>query len=379
MLKRTCLYVERQNSFSEELAACIQQLTEKYPLDTTVGITFFINAAGDNDFYEKRESIEQACNENLQKLPVSIISQPAGSGVAMEIWTHETCKNLQHKSWCGLKYTIYNDAFGQFIWGLGMLSNNPTLNFREQASSAFERMKTVLSLEEFSFDHLIRQWNYIPGILKTHTENGRLYQNYQLFNDIRQYYYGIYKRNTVYPAATGIGMDCGSVTIDFVAVKLNDNTRVAGLSNPNQINAFNYGQDVLIGSAMKADENKKAPLFERAKYIGAEENAFVFVSGTASITGEKTIGLDDVVEQTRVTIKNISDLTSCDNIRSTGAKIAKKNYTYLRVYVKREDDFNAVGEICKEKYGDIPMLFIKADICRDNLLVEIEGEAAIEP
>ena len=377
MLKRTCLYVERQNSFSEEITACIQKITENYPLNTIIGITFFIKSCGDNDFYEKRESIEQACNANFQKLPVSIISQPAGSGVAMEIWTHETCENLQHKSWCGLKYTIYSDTFGQFIWGLGISTSDATLNFREQASSAFERMKTILSLEEFSFDHLVRQWNYIPEILKTHTENGRLYQNYQLFNDIRQYYYGIYKRNTVYPAATGIGMDGGAVTIDFVAVKPNANTLIAGLSNPNQINAFSYGQDVLVGSAIEANENKKAPLFERAKYIGVKENALVFVSGTASITGEKTIGLDDIAEQTQVTMKNISNLTSCDNIQSIGAEMSKKNYTYLRVYVKREEDFGAVRKICQERYGDIPILFIKADICRDNLLVEIEGETFV--
>jgi enamine deaminase RidA (YjgF/YER057c/UK114 family) len=169
-------------------------------------------------------------------------------------------------------------------------------------------------------------------------------------------------------------MDCGSVTIDFIAAKRNENTLIAGLSNPNQINAFSYGQDVLVGSAIKANENKKAPLFERAKYIGKKETGFVFISGTASIAGEKTIGLDDIKEQTQVTIKNISDLTSGDNIKSIGVEMSKKAYTYLRVYVKREDDFDAVRKICKEKYGDIPILFIKADICRDNLLVEIEGE-----
>jgi hypothetical protein len=83
-------------------------------------------------------------------------------------------------------------------------------------------------------DHLVRQWNYLPDILRTTTENGRLYQNYQLFNDIRQYYYGIYKRSTVYPSATGIGMDCESVSIDFFAVQLHDSIRLVGLNNPNQ-------------------------------------------------------------------------------------------------------------------------------------------------
>ena len=173
-------------------------------------------------------------------------------------------------------------------------------------------------------------------------------------------------------------MDCGPITIDFVAVKPHENTLVAGLSNPNQINAFSYGQEVLVGSAIRENENKKAPLFERAKYIGAKENALVFISGTASIAGEKTIGSEDIKEQSQVTIQNISDLTSGDNIQSVGAEMSKKDYTYLRVYVKREEDFDIVRKICHEKYGDIPILYVKADICRNDLWVEIEGESIIQ-
>jgi enamine deaminase RidA (YjgF/YER057c/UK114 family) len=235
-------------------------------------------------------------------------------------------------------------------------------------------MQAVLSAEGFSMDDLVRQWNYIPAILKTTTEDNRLYQNYQLFNDIRQYYYGIYKRNRIYPSATGIGMDCGPVTIDFLAVQKKETTFIAGLNNPNQIDAYNYGQEVLVGSPLKENERKKAPLFERAKYIGNSENGFVFISGTASILGEKTIGLNDVTQQTGVTIHNLSELISTDNLKPVNNSLNEHHYVYLRVYVKREEEVNSVMKTCKEQYGDIPILYVKADVCRDDLLVEIEGE-----
>jgi hypothetical protein len=197
-------------------------------------------------------------------------------------------------------------------------------------------------------------------------ENGHCYQNYQLFNDIRQYYYGIYKRNSIYPAATGIGMEAGMVTLDFFAVKKNEAVRITRITNPKQINAYSYGQTVLVGSPIQANELKKAPLFERAKYIGTNEEALVFISGTASILGELTIGINDVNLQNRTTIANVTELTAQENCPS---------YSYLRVYVKRPEDTGTVREICTQRYGNIPILYVQADVCRDDLLVEIEGEA----
>jgi enamine deaminase RidA (YjgF/YER057c/UK114 family) len=172
-------------------------------------------------------------------------------------------------------------------------------------------------------------------------------------------------------------MDHGSVTIDFCAVRKNDSVRIAGLNNPNQTNAYDYGQDVLIGSPLKENEPKKAPLFERAEYIGTPDKGLVFISGTASITNEKTIGLNDIVTQTIVTLNNISDLTSDENLKSIDVTAYEKNYTYFRVYVKDMKQLNTVRRIYETQYKKIPALYVKADICRENLLVEIEGEKTI--
>jgi len=133
----------------------------------------------------------------------------------------------------------------------------------------------------------------------------------------------------------------------------------------------------LVGSPLKETGIKKAPLFERAKYIGTPEFAVVFVSGTASIIGEQTIGKNDIEIQTNTTCDNISQLTNLENLEKAGIDIPQTESCYLRVYVKNIEDIPLVEQICQQKYGNIPILYVKADICRDDLLVEIEGEYAL--
>lgn len=371
MLSRNYFYTEKKESFFEEVECCKNIVQDKFSTTSIIGITFFVNALNNNDFDKKRKMIKSSFQKIINNLPINILSQPAGDCIAIEIWTHNSCDSLIYKRKYGVSYTIYSDSFGKSIWCLGLSANNSDLSMREQVTFSFEKMKTILFAEGFTMDHVVRQWNYIPQILKNTKENNLLYQNYQLFNEIRQSYYSKYKQNRSYPAATGIGMDFGTMTIDFVAIKSND-AKIVNINNPNQVNAYNYGQEVLVGSSL-IETDKKTPLFERAKYLSSFDNAFIFISGTASIVGEKSLGLDDVIEQTNITIKNIFNLTSVENLKlncSTESKLS-----YLRVYVKRREDMNTIIKVCKDHYGNIPTLFVKADICRDDLLVEIEGEA----
>jgi len=47
-----------------------------------------------------------------------------------------------------------------------------------------------------------------------------------------------------------------------------------------------------------------------------------------------------------------------------------KNY---RVYLKNEQDYDVVKALCDAHFGIKKGIFIKADSCRSNLLVEIEA------
>jgi hypothetical protein len=46
-----------------------------------------------------------------------------------------------------------------------------------------------------------------------------------------------------------------------------------------------------------------------------------------------------------------------------------------RVYLKRPEDYGQARAICQKRLGKLPALYVVGDICRPELLVEIEAIA----
>ena len=106
--------------------------------------------------------------------------------------------------------------------------------------------------------------------------------------------------------------------------------------------------------------------------------ARVLVSGTASIIDSESHHLGDVAGQTRETLDNIAALISADNFRrhgQTGLGATLDDVALMRVYIKRPEDYAPVRDLCQARLGEIPVLYTVADVCRPELLVEIEGIA----
>ena len=72
-------------------------------------------------------------------------------------------------------------------------------------------------------------------------------------------------------------------------------------------------------------------------------------------------GQCDVAGQRRTTIENIAELVRGEPL------------SWLRAYVKHAADIPVVREVCEAAYGPIPATYVVADVCRDDLLVELEG------
>ncbi len=233
--------------------------------------------------------------------------------------------------------------------------------------------------ENMTFGNIVRQWNYIPSILSVNKFENSTLQNYQIFNDIRAFYYNPGSFKNGYPAATGIGSGYGSVTIDFIAVNSEEDISVMPVKSPVQQSAYNYTEKVLEGEALSTESGKKPPLFERGKLISYPDKNYVFISGTASIKGEKTISVGDVKEQTKITIDNILELTMKKNMESIGVMgDDSPTYDYVRVYMKNRDDFNEVKQVVEQQMKVKEIIYVEADICRNNLLVEIEADVILE-
>jgi enamine deaminase RidA (YjgF/YER057c/UK114 family) len=103
-----------------------------------------------------------------------------------------------------------------------------------------------------------------------------------------------------------------------------------------------------------------------------------WISGTASIVNSESVHRGDVARQTEQTIDNIEDLISRENFERhgmEGAGARLHDLAKVRVYLKRAEDYERCRAICERRFGPLPIIYAQADVCRPELLVEIEGVA----
>lgn len=366
-------------SFEEQVGSCIDQLDEfiHREVDRQLYITqqtFFI-AAKSRDQYEDRAEIirEQLAKRCGKSLPAtSIVAQaPAGDmDVVLELICSKAAddKQIIYKTFKGISYTVIEYQGYKAVHGAGLMGKVGD-SITEASERAFEMALAILKEEGLTIKNIIRQWNYIENIAVVEDENAP--QNYQDFNDVRARYYGQVTFDQGYPAATGIGQDTGGIIIGFIAVSDSANISIKPIANPGQIDAHRYSEVVLEGNS----HDKCTPKFERAKLVTIGTRNYIYVSGTASILGEETVHAGDVEKQTLTTIENIKRLFSKENQEKLGLEfdVAKIQFSHLRVYVKYKKDIPAVQKVCEAELNCKSSLFLESDVCREDLLVEIEG------
>ncbi|MDR1951032.1 MAG: hypothetical protein LBP96_02235 [Bacteroidales bacterium] len=351
-------------------------------------LSAFVDAKDTSDYIEKRNQLSEAiksCFEN--ECPTwSILSEaPRNATLCVVLQCSEADKT--YLDFCGLTslkatplpIVILEQNSEKELWVSGLSSLDEDMH--TSANAVFEMLSAVLKEFGFEYDDIVRQWNYIGKILKTETKNDLYTQNYQMFNDIRNDYYLRNKKMSNFPAATGIGMKIQGLVVDVFARKNGTDVDVrAGeeivqslpLRSKVQKNPFAYSEAVLVGDKT----NKKPPLFERARMLYSKNQAQIFVSGTASIKNQETVAIDDVSAQTTNTIRYIEELVSPENIQDNYPHITLNYQTYqrVRVYVKHRNDIETVFKICTAHFPEHVINVVEADICRDNLLVEIEAD-----
>ena len=223
-----------------------------------------------------------------------------------------------------------------------------------------------MTIHGFAVDDIVRQWNYIGSIVSC--RDGK--QNYQEFNDARTRYYAKGQWQNGYPAATGIGASGEGIIVGCIAFKSSKNS-IYPIDNPLQVAAHIYSDKVLIDNA--ADAMKSTPKFERAKVIVTNRGACCFVSGTAAIRGEQSVDAESVTMQTIRTIENIAHLVSPENLARYGCAPYELEYAQLQVFIKRAEDYEQVKTVVEQAFPKLKVLYTVADVCRSELLVEIEG------
>ena len=209
------------------------------------------------------------------------------------------------------------------------------------------------------FAHLLRLWNYLPRI---NAETGGL-ERYRQFNIGRHLAFEAAGRLVMdsIPAASALGVSGGPLSVAFLAGR----TPTRSIENPRQLSAFRY----------PADYGPCSPTFSRAalgRYAGAE---WLFVSGTASIVGHQSMHPGDPVAQTRELLANLDALLAEASRCSAGPAYRLPELS-ARVYVRHPEHLAAVqAELARGLGGTAPRVYLQADVCRADLLVEVEAQA----
>ena len=219
-------------------------------------------------------------------------------------------------------------------------------------------------LQETQYRHLIRVWNYLPEINREADGDER----YRHFNSARQTAFRTCGRSTVgtVPAASALGSPAGSpISIYFLASRRAPKM----IENPRQISAYHYPPKF----------GRFTPTFSRACVLSDSAGTNLFVSGTASIVGHETIHPGDVMAQTRETLANIDALIGEAN-RVVGAAQYSLAGLKFKVYVRRPSDLAAIESALSDAVrASTSIVYLQADVCREDLLVEIEAAGESRP
>ncbi|SMF25695.1 chorismate transformation enzyme, FkbO/Hyg5 family [Pseudogulbenkiania subflava] len=229
------------------------------------------------------------------------------------------------------------------------------------AEKAYRQLFSLLEAE--GFPHLWRVWNYVPRI--NEVEHGL--ERYRQFNIGRHQAFADFARPVdSSPAACALGVAEGPLSIAFLAAR----RAARGIENPRQISAFEYPRQY----------GPRSPTFTRAAIADSGRHDILFISGTASIVGHGTVHIDDVVAQTRETVANIAVLVEQARQLAPAAGYALAGLDY-RVYIRHAADYPKVRATLEQLIGrDIRAVYVQADVCRSDLLVEVEAHGiAIRP
>lgn len=354
----------------------VDMLLDQIPVQQTVVRMIFFGMPPTNRVYMKRYGILKAKVKARfkKRMPVLVyVAQPSlDSGMAVEVHSFRKgpMDTLTYKEKDGHPYILIENVSGRFLFCGGFQSDVMNKSIAEQSVDAFQMLDNVLKEEQFPVNAIVRQWNYIEKI--TALEGTR--QHYQDFNDARAEFYNQTTWENGYPSATGIGVTHGGVLIDVDAAILYEQNEAYAtpLDNRLQIAAHSYSEEVLVSDS----QLKATPKFERGKAMNFGSSGLIYISGTAAIRGEESLKDAELAEQLYATMENIAYLISLENVTTAGVQCRfQPAVEMLRIYLKDMSAVREAKELMEAFRLNIPVVYLWADICREELQVEIEGIA----
>jgi chorismate lyase/3-hydroxybenzoate synthase len=241
---------------------------------------------------------------------------------------------------------------GNLLFGILELDERQYDGIQAAAQAAYEAIEQFHRRRDQR--HLLRMWNYIGDINRGSGDEER-YKQFCLGRS--RGFANVPER--AFPAATAVGRRDGLPLLQLCWLA----GRRAGqpVENPRQVEAYHYPRQ--YGPA--------PPSFCRAINVPGGE---LMVSGTASIVGSDSVHGGDLraqLDETALNLRRVLEAAAAD--ARAPARAALPPGTIIKAYFRdRAAAPLAAARLEEILGGNVRVLALEADICRSELLVEIE-------
>lgn len=218
---------------------------------------------------------------------------------------------------------------------------------REQALEMFANLEAALALAGMTMKEVARTWLFLDDILSW----------YGPFNEVRNDFFARCElRPGSFPASTGVsGKNPRGTALVAGAWAVQPHSAASHVQvtpSPKQCPAPAYGK-----------------AFSRAVEIGSPHHRHMLVSGTASIASNgHTAHVGDARKQIELTMEVVGAI-----LQSRGQTFG--DVTRAVAYFKSPAHYPLFAEWCAHREQEFPAVSACCDICRDDLLFEIELDA----
>lgn len=273
--------------------------------------------------------------------PYAWVPMPAlGATQFVEVWSSSAPVRCFRDA--GINCASSGDAL------FGIMQIEQSAGLAATTRDAYERI--IDCVERQGFSHLLRLWNYFPHI--NAPEAGL--ERYRCFSAGRHDAFAAKGRaiGAGTPAACALGTASGPIVVYFLAAT----HAGTAVENPRQVSAYHY----------PIQYGPRSPSFSRATRV-SEPQPMLLISGTASIVGHETVHPGDAWQQLEETLTNIR-VVAADTVQGDGSRL------YLKVYLRHAAYLPFVQTRLRAEFGPhAHIAYLQADICRGDLLLEIEG------
>ncbi|PTU31395.1 hypothetical protein [Stenotrophobium rhamnosiphilum] len=267
-----------------------------------------------------------------------------------QLWRSET--PVQHGIDDNINYAIN----GEVLFGSIRLEESDLLHIDNASFRTYVRLDRLM--QKLGYPCWQRVWIYMADITQGDGDAER-YRQFSLGRHRALSLKPGFELNL--PAATAIGTHGSGLNIYFIAGK----SPGIQVENPRQVSAFSYPREY----------GPRSPSFSRATLRRWAEGAHLYVSGTASIVGHASQHLDDPAMQLNEVANNIRALVqNALDHHYAGQDASECTPLGLKLYLRDRHYLPALRSQIPQLFGAAtPILCMEGDICRRDLLLEVEG------